>query len=72
MFNEWFVQHSQSVKEQTSNKIKERYKHLNSIKNIRINDLNIDKYKIFNNELRNKNMSADHSNKILNLKFAST
>ena len=53
IFNEWFLEHSQIVKIQTANKIKERYKHLNKIKNIRINDL------------RNKNMSVDHSNKIL-------
>lgn len=65
IFNEWFLEHSQIVKIQTANKIKERYKHLNKIKNIRINDFNLDNYKIFINDLRNKNMSVDHSNKIL-------
>ena len=67
IFNEWIIEHSQSVKIQTVNKIKDRYKHLQLIYNIKINDFNIDNYRLLVNELKKDKLSVDYCNKILEL-----
>lgn len=67
IFNEWIIEHSQNVKMQTTNKIKDRYKHLKLISNIKINDFNVDNYKILINDIKKCNLSVDYSNKILGI-----
>ncbi len=67
VFNEYIIEKSKTVKIQTVNKIYDVYKHLNCIKNIKINDFNLEKYKKFYNFVYDLNFSIKHSNKIIGL-----
>ena len=67
IFSEWIVDHKSQVKEQTILKIKDRYKHLKMLYNVRVNDFNVEKYKLFVNELKGKHFSVNYSNKILGI-----
>ena len=65
-FNEYINKHRKEIKIQSAKKIEEIYRHLESIKSIKINDLNVSKLNIFLNELESKPLSVNMKNKILN------
>lgn len=67
IYNEYYQKKSRTVKKQTLIKISELYKHLDPIKNCKINDINVAKYNQFFHYIENKNFSTKHSNKILGL-----
>jgi len=67
IYKEYYIKKSKEVKKQSLAKINDLYKHFEPIKNIKINDLNINIYKKFNNYIEELHFSTKHSNKILGL-----
>lgn len=66
-FNEFILDKEKKVKKQTIIKIKNMYRHLSCIKDTRINDLNITKYKKLVTYLENTGFCPMFLNKILGL-----
>lgn len=64
-FNEYIA--TKQVKKQTIKKIQEKYKHLEILKDIKINNIDLQKYKLIVKNLDDNNFSVSHKNKILNL-----
>lgn len=66
-FNEYMCSHSKEMKKQSIPKLYNKYKHLESIKAIKINDFSVNQLKLFINELENKELSTSYKNKILGI-----
>lgn len=67
IFMEYLSKKSKKIKIQSVNKILDTYKHLDMIKNHKINDINLVTYKKFYNHIDKLNFSEKYSNKILGL-----
>lgn len=67
IFIEYLSQKSKTIKIQSVNKILDVYKHLESIKKYKINDINLEIYRKFYNYIDSLNFSVKYSNKILGL-----
>lgn len=67
VFKEYIEYKSKSVKVQTLNKIKDLYKHFEPIKNIKINDLELNTYNKFTLYIEQKGNTVNWNNKVLNL-----
>ena len=66
-FNEYYLKKSKEIKKQSLVKIKNLYMHLESIKDVKINNINIAVYKRFRNELESLNFTSLYLNKIQGL-----
>ena len=66
-FNEYMITHSKEIKKQSVNKIYDKYKVLDPIKDVKINSFNLEKYQQFIKYLRGLNFSTTYSNRIINL-----
>lgn len=67
VFKEYIEYKSKSVKVQTLNKIKDLYKHFEPIKNIKVNDLELNTYNKFTLYIEQKGNTVNWNNKVLNL-----
>lgn len=67
VFKEYIEYKSKSVKVQTLNKIKDLYKHFEPIKNIKVNDLELNTYNKFILYIEQKGNTVNWNNKVLNL-----
>lgn len=67
IFEEWYQKHLKEVKKQSAIKDYNLYKHLDVIKNIRVNDFNNNDYEILLKSLDHKNLSVIYKNKILGI-----
>lgn len=67
VFKEYIEYKSKSVKIQTLNKIKDLYKHFEPIKNIKVNDLELNTYNKFTLYIEQKGNTVNWNNKVLNL-----
>lgn len=67
VFQEYIEYKSKTIKLQTLNKIKELYKHFEPIKNIKVNDLDLNTYNKFNLYIEQKGNTIAWNNRILNL-----
>ena len=66
-FYEWFNDIKEDLKKQSQISVLNKYKHLNNIKKIKINDLVLDHIKIIKSELDEKELSITYKNKILDI-----
>lgn len=67
IFNEFIDYKTRQIKIQTVNKIKDLYKVLEPIKEVKINDFNLAMYNQFRLYLEKKDYSVNYKNKVLNL-----
>ena len=67
VFNEYIEDKKSKVKKQTYLKEKRLYPHLEPIKNEKINNLNLQKYKKFSNYVNSKELMTSYKNKIIDL-----
>jgi integrase len=67
IFQEYIEKKSKEVKKQSLLKIKNMYRHLEPIKDWKINEINVVKYNQFVKHIENKHFSVIYSNKILSL-----
>lgn len=67
IFNEYYLKKSKEIKKQSLVKIMDLYKHLESVKNYKVNDINLAIYKRFRTELEKLNFTTLYLNKIQGL-----